>query len=124
MPSLRIQMHLHWNPSVLQRDVVSQRVVYAVHPVVLSLQQERRGRLAVDMNIWIRPEIFVRIRRTREDEFPGTLDGVPFRRRKRQMSWINTHGKVRAAAFLVRPVYRRVQALREMRAHRCHHMSA
>ena len=38
MSALRIQMHLHGNPSLLQRDVVSQRVVYAVDVVILRLQ--------------------------------------------------------------------------------------
>ena len=35
MPALSIQMHLHGNPSLLQRNVVRQRIVYVVHVVVL-----------------------------------------------------------------------------------------
>ncbi len=31
MSALGVQMHRHWNPSLLQRNVVSQRVVYVVH---------------------------------------------------------------------------------------------
>src|SRR2546429_125999 len=42
MPALRIQMHLHRNPSLLQSNVVSQRVVDVVHVVILSLHQKRR----------------------------------------------------------------------------------
>src|SRR5947209_9437507 len=40
MPALRIQMHLHGNPSLLQRNVVSQRVVDVVHVVILSLDRK------------------------------------------------------------------------------------
>jgi len=39
MPALCIQMHLHGNPGVLQRDVVSQRVPYQTPPTLL-LQAE------------------------------------------------------------------------------------
>src|SRR5467141_2294807 len=49
MPGLGVQMHLHGNSSLLQRNVVSQRVVYVVYVVyvvILSLQQERRRCLA------------------------------------------------------------------------------
>jgi acetyl esterase/lipase len=37
MPALRIQMHLRRNPGLLQRNVVSQRIVYVVHVVVLRV---------------------------------------------------------------------------------------
>ena len=40
MPALRIQMHLHGNASVLESDVVSHRLVYAVHVVILRLHQK------------------------------------------------------------------------------------
>ena len=43
MPALRIQMHLHGDAGVLQCDVVSQRVVYTVHVVILRLQQNVGG---------------------------------------------------------------------------------
>jgi hypothetical protein len=49
MPALRTQVRLHGNPGVLQRNVVSQLVVYVVHVVILSLQQKRGRRLASDM---------------------------------------------------------------------------
>jgi len=42
MAALRIQMHLHGNAGVLQSNVVSERVVYVIHMVILSLQQKRR----------------------------------------------------------------------------------
>ena len=53
MATLRVQMHFHGNASIFERDVVSQRVVHAVFVVILSLQQECRGRLAGDRNFWI-----------------------------------------------------------------------
>jgi len=37
MPALGIQMHLHRNVCVLQRNIVNQRVVYIVHVVILRL---------------------------------------------------------------------------------------
>ena len=40
MPALRIQMHLHGYPSLLESNVVSQRIVYVVHVVILILKQE------------------------------------------------------------------------------------
>jgi hypothetical protein len=61
MPALGEQMHLHGNPSLLQRNVVSQRVVYVVHVVILSLQQKRRRCLAGDRNIGIQRKIFIGI---------------------------------------------------------------
>jgi hypothetical protein len=51
MLALRIQMHLHGSPSVLQRNAVSQRVVYIVHVVILRLQQEDRRRLAGEWRV-------------------------------------------------------------------------
>ena len=69
MPALRVQMHLHGNPSLLQRNVVSQRVVYVVHVVILRLQQKRRRRLAGDRNIGIQRKIFIGIRRMRTTNF-------------------------------------------------------
>jgi hypothetical protein len=41
VPSLSIQMHFHGNTGLLQRNVVSKRVVYIVYVVILVLQQER-----------------------------------------------------------------------------------
>src|SRR5712691_2766711 len=46
-------MHLYWNPGVLQRNVVNQRVVDIVHGIVLGLQQEGRWRLPAHRNIRI-----------------------------------------------------------------------
>jgi hypothetical protein len=59
MPTLRIQMHLHRSPSVLQRNVVNQRLVYTVHVVILRLQQKRWRRLTRDMNIRSQFEFFI-----------------------------------------------------------------
>src|SRR6266480_3194144 len=66
MPALGVQMHLHWNPSLLQRNVVSQRVVYVVHVVILSLQQKRRRRLAGHRNFGIQRKMFIGIGRMRD----------------------------------------------------------
>jgi len=38
--ALRIQMHLDGNLSVLQGDIVDERLVYIVHVVILRLQQK------------------------------------------------------------------------------------
>src|ERR1700730_1616675 len=54
MPALRVQMHLHRNPGLLQRGIITQRVLYAVHMVVLVLQQERSRCLAGDVSANIR----------------------------------------------------------------------
>lgn len=43
MPAFGKQMHLHRNPGVLERDVVRQRLVYAVHFVILGLYQKSGG---------------------------------------------------------------------------------
>lgn len=59
MPAVRIQMHFHGNPSLLQRDKVRQRVVYVVQVVIFRLKQERRRRLAGDMEIRVQSKIFV-----------------------------------------------------------------
>ena len=45
MPALRIQMHLHRNPGILQRDVINQRLFDTVHMVILRLHQKRRRRI-------------------------------------------------------------------------------
>ena len=68
MPALGVQMHLHWNPSLLQRNVVSQRVVHVVHVVILSLQQKRRRRLAGHRNFGIQRKMFIGIGRMREPQ--------------------------------------------------------
>ncbi len=104
MPAVGIQMHLHGNPSLLQRDVVSQRVVYTVHGVILRLQQERRRRLARDMEIGIQRKTFIGNRkmiRMRDHKFLGALLGIPFRRGKRQMARKNNHCEIGTAALFV-----------------------
>lgn len=53
MPAVSIQMHLHGNPSLLQRNVIRQRVVNIVHMIIFRLQQERRRRLTSDWDFWI-----------------------------------------------------------------------
>src|SRR5436190_15948644 len=52
-------MHFYWNPGVLQRNVVNQRIVDTVHWVILGLQQESRGRPAGDGNIRIQLKLLV-----------------------------------------------------------------
>jgi hypothetical protein len=117
-------MHLHRNPSVLQRNVVSQRVVYIVHVVILCLQQKRRRSLAGDRNIRIQPQIFIGSRRMRNHKLFGALLCIPLRRGQRQMARINSHCKIGAAALFVGGIDSRIQTLRKMRAHRCHQMTA
>ena len=57
MAALGVEMHLHRNAGVLQRDVVDQRLVDAVHVVVLVLEDERRRRLAGEMSANIRVQL-------------------------------------------------------------------
>jgi hypothetical protein len=59
MPSLGVQVHLYGDPNVLQRNVVSQRIVYIVHVVILRLKQKRGGRPAGDMEIWVQRKTFI-----------------------------------------------------------------
>src|SRR5260370_1163813 len=86
MAALRVQMHLHGNSSLFQCNIVSQRVVYIVHVVILSLQQERRRRLAGDRNLRIQPEISIGVLRVRNRKLLGALLSIPFRCGKRQLS--------------------------------------
>src|ERR1019366_1874405 len=122
VPSLSIQMHLHGSASVLQRNVVSKRVVYVVHVVILVLQQERRRRLGGHWNFGIQRKMFIGRRRMRNHELFGALLSIPFRRGKRQMAWIDGHRKVRSATFFVGDINSRVQTLRVVRADRCRQM--
>src|ERR1022692_3048791 len=82
VPSLSIQMLLHGNASVLQRNVVSKRVVCVVHVVILVLQQERRWRLGGLWNFGIQRKMLIGRRRMRNHELFGALLSVPFRRGK------------------------------------------
>ena len=59
MPALRIQMHLHGNPGVLQRHVVNQRLFDTVHMVILRLHQKRGRRIGGDRNIRIQLKILI-----------------------------------------------------------------
>jgi hypothetical protein len=77
MAALRIQMHLHGNAGVLERDVVRQRVVYVVHVVILSLQQERRRRLAGDMEIGVQRKLSIGVRRMRNHKLFDALVRIP-----------------------------------------------
>jgi hypothetical protein len=78
-------------------------VLYTIDGIILILQQERRQRLAGDMNIRIQPK---------------TVSG------KRQVPRIDSHRKVGAAACFVSRIYSRVQTLLKVRAHRCHQITA
>src|SRR5207249_1075297 len=112
MPALRIQMHLHGDAGVLQCDVVSQRVVYTVHVVILRLQQKCRRRLAGDMEIGIQPKLFIGERqmpRMSNYKFFGALLSIPLRRGNRQVPRIESHRKIRAAAFFVGGIHCRIQ---------------
>src|SRR6266540_1845749 len=83
--------------------MIDERVLYRIDRIILRLQQERRRRAAGDLNIGIQREV---------------LFG------DRQMAWIESDGKIRAAALFVGRVHGRVQTLLEMRAHRGDHMPA
>ena len=80
MPGLGVQIHLHGNSSLLQRNVVSQRVVYVVYVVILSLQQKRRRRLAGDREIGIQRKVLIGIRRMTDHILFGALLSIPLLR--------------------------------------------
>ena len=62
---------------------------------------KRRRRLAGDRNIGIQRKMFIGSRRMTYHKLSGTLVGIPFCRGKRQMSRIDSHREIRAAAFFV-----------------------
>ncbi len=101
VPALRVQMHFHRNPGVLQRDVINQRVVDAVHVIILGLQQKGRRRLAGDGNSLDSTQIF-----GLDPEMPG----------------IKSDREIRTAAFLVGGIdsgYRRFSKCVLIAATRC-----
>lgn len=101
MAALRIQMHLHGNAGALERDVVRQRVVYVVHVIILSLQQERRRRLAGDVEIGVQRKMSIGVRRMRKHKLLDAPVRIPLRRGQRQMARINSHRKIGATALFV-----------------------
>src|SRR5437868_515814 len=54
VPALRVRMHLHWNSSLFQGDVVTQCVFNAIDVVILVLQQERGRSLSGDVIAYVR----------------------------------------------------------------------
>jgi len=104
------------DPGLLQRDVVSQRVVQIVHVV-----------LAGDREIGVQRNTFIGARKTirmTDHKLLGALLGIPFRRRYRQMARIKNHRKIGAATLFVGGIDSRIQTLRKIRAHRCRQMTA
>jgi len=85
MSALRIQMHFHRHPGLLQGNVINQHLSDTVHVVILRLNQKRRQCLARHPDM--------RIQRNRFILF------------LRQMSWIKSDRKIRAAAFFVSRIY-------------------
>ena len=122
MAALRIQMHLHGNAGVLERDIVRQRIVYVVHVVILGLQQERRRRLAGDMEIGVQRKISIGVRRMRNHKLLDALVRIPLRRGQLQMARINSHRKIGATALSVGRIYSRIQTVIKMVANRCYQM--
>ena len=90
MSASRVQMHLHGDSRVFERDVINQRLVDAVHMVVLCLKQERRRRPSGNRNIGIQFELLIV---------------------NPEMPRIERHGKIRTAALFVGCIYRRIQAV-------------
>ena len=89
MTALRIQMHLHGNPGVLQRQCSKPASRSRCLPWSFSsCSKNVGGVLAGDRNIRIQPKFLI--------FFP-------------QMPRIKSHRKIRAAAFLVRRIHRRIQ---------------
>ena len=103
MAALRVQMHLHGNPRVLQRDVINEGLLYAVHIVILVLQQECWRRSGSNRNFWIQFEFFCRV--------------------FQHVSWIDRYGEIWTAADFVGLIHWRIGALREVRADIGHQVS-
>ena len=97
MPALRIQMHLHGNPSPPQCNVVNQRVINTVDGIILSLQQKGRRGLVSYRNIRIQLKFLI---------------GNP------QMSRIKGHREIRAAANFVGGIDSRIQRSIKVRTDR------
>ena len=79
------------------------------------------------MNIRIQPKAAIGSRQMpgmTNHKFLGALFSVPFRRGNRQMPRINSHCKIRAAAFFVSGIDSRIQTPLKFGAHRHHQMPA
>src|SRR5262245_44883891 len=103
MPAVGVQVHLDRNACVLQRVVVHQRVIDTVDAIGFSMKQERRRRVALDLD--------VRVERV------WAALGHP------QVTWIQRHCEIRTAADLVGIVDDSVTTALELRADRRHEMS-
>lgn len=47
------------DPSVFQRNIVSQRLIHTVYVIILRLQQKGWRRLVGDVNVRSQPEVFL-----------------------------------------------------------------
>ena len=94
MTALGVEVHLHRDAGVLERDVVDQRLVDAVHVVVLVLEDERGGRLRGQVGADVGVQ-------------PGLRQLLVA---KGKMAGIDGDGEVGAAGDFVGGVYGRVYA--------------
>lgn len=63
MSTLRVEMHLGGHSRVLQRDVIRERLVDAVHVIVLVLQEKRGWGGRGDLEVGVQGEITVGVGR-------------------------------------------------------------
>jgi hypothetical protein len=95
--------------------------------VILGLQQKRRWCPAGDAQIGVQREIRIRNRlmfQVRAHKSFRALLGIPFRRVQRKMPWIDSHRKIRPAAYCVGSLDGSVNAPFKVVAEGCHKMPA
>jgi hypothetical protein len=97
-------MHFNRDIGLLQGNVIGQRLLDAVHLIVLRLQQKGRGRVSGHMNVRTQAQIGFMAR------------GIVLILMHPQMARIDRHGEIRAAAQTIRIVDGLVRPFVEMRA--------
>jgi hypothetical protein len=97
MNSLGIKMHLDGDVSALESGVINKRAFNVCHTIVLGLKEKCWWCLLNDVDLGIKREVLVG---------------------KRQVTRIDNHGKIRAAANLVSGIGRLIQPLVEVRTQR------
>jgi hypothetical protein len=101
MAAVGVQVHFHRHVGFLQRGVVDQRLLHAIHFVVFRLGEKRRRRVGGGRDVFIQRAVIAR-----------------------QMPGIDRDGKVRPAAFPVGRIQRRIHVVLESRAGLCHQITA
>ncbi len=105
MAALCVCVQLHGHVCRFQPHVIAQRILDAIHVIVLILQEECRGRLGGYMTLDV-----------------GIQRNAVFG--KGEVPRINGNGEIRTIAFSVRSIQRRIKAGLEVRAYLSHQISA